>query len=105
MEVVENSYVNSGGDQAAEGSIESRSLVLRRLHQKPEKIEIPAGTGAHGGGDTVLLNDLFGEKTETDEYMRAASHVDGALSILTGIAANKSIATGQAINVDDMLKL
>ncbi|KAH7304677.1 hypothetical protein B0I35DRAFT_362828 [Stachybotrys elegans] len=105
MEVVENSYVNSGGDQAAEGSIESRTLLLRPLLGKPQEIEIPAGVGAHGGGDTVLLNDLFGEKPETDEYMRAASHVDGALSILTGIAANKSIATGQVINVDDILKI
>ncbi|KAI1453078.1 NAD-binding Rossmann fold oxidoreductase family protein [Annulohypoxylon moriforme] len=104
MEVVENSYVNSGGDQAAEGSLEKRSIVLRKLFEKPQEIAITDGVGAHGGGDTVLLNDLFGEPT-TDEYMRAASHVDGALSILTGIAANRSIATGQVVNVDDVLKI
>ncbi|KAI2620403.1 NAD-binding Rossmann fold oxidoreductase family protein [Hypoxylon sp. NC1633] len=104
MEVVENSYVNSGGDQAAEGSLEKRTLTLRKLFEKPQEIEISDGVGAHGGGDTVLLNDLFGEPT-TDEYMRAASHVDGALSILTGIAANRSIATGQVVNVDDVLTI
>ncbi|KAL7620742.1 hypothetical protein AAE478_009740 [Parahypoxylon ruwenzoriense] len=104
MEVVENSYVNSGGDQAAEGSLEKRTLVLRKLFEKPQEIEISDSVGAHGGGDAVLLNDLFGEPT-TDEYMRAASHVDGALSILTGIAANRSIATGQVVNVDDVLKI
>ncbi|KAI0881547.1 NAD-binding Rossmann fold oxidoreductase family protein [Annulohypoxylon maeteangense] len=104
MEVVENSYVNSGGDQAAEGSLEKRSIVLRKLFEKPQEIAITDGVGAHGGGDTVLLNDLFGEPT-TDEYMRAASHVDGALSILTGIAANRSIATGQVVNVDDVLRI
>lgn len=104
LEVVENSYVNSGGDQAAEGSIEKTTLLLRPLLEKPREVEIPQGTGAHGGGDTVLLNDLFGEPV-SDEYMRAASHVDGALSILTGIAANKSIATGQVVNVDDVLKI
>ncbi|KAI1771950.1 NAD-binding Rossmann fold oxidoreductase family protein [Hypoxylon cercidicola] len=104
MEVVENSYVNSGGEQAAEGSLERRSIVLRKLFEKPQEIEITEATGAHGGGDTVLLNDLFGEPT-TDEYMRAASHIDGALSILTGIAANKSIATGQVVNVDDVLRI
>ncbi|KAF7537240.1 hypothetical protein G7054_g3910 [Neopestalotiopsis clavispora] len=104
LEVVENSYVNSGGDQAAEGSIEKTTLLLRPLLQKPREVEIPQGTGAHGGGDTVLLNDLFGEPV-SDEYMRAASHVDGALSILTGIAANKSIATGQVVNVDDVLRI
>ncbi|KAI1384167.1 NAD-binding Rossmann fold oxidoreductase family protein [Hypoxylon trugodes] len=104
MEVVENSYVNSGGDQAAEGSLERRTITLRKLFEKPQEIEIDDGVGAHGGGDTVLLNDLFGEPT-TDEYMRAASHVDGALSILTGIAANRSIATGKVVNVDDVLRI
>ncbi|KAK7935272.1 hypothetical protein PG985_000767 [Apiospora marii] len=104
LEVVENSYVNSGGDQAQEGSIEKTTLLLRPLFEKPREVEIPAGVGAHGGGDTVLLNDLFGVPT-TDEYMRAASHIDGALSILTGVAANKSIATGQVIHVDDVLKI
>ncbi|KAK8110801.1 oxidoreductase [Apiospora kogelbergensis] len=104
LEVVENSYVNSGGSQAAEGSIEKTTLLLRPLFDKPREIEIAAGVGAHGGGDTVLLNDLFGVPT-TDEYMRAASHIDGALSILTGIAANKSIATGQVVNVDEVLRI
>jgi predicted dehydrogenase len=104
MEVVENSYVNSGGDQSLEGSIEKRSILLRPLFEQPREIEIEASKGAHGGGDSVLLQDLFGEPV-TDEYMRAASHIDGAASILTGIAANKSIATGQVVYVDDILKV
>ncbi|KAK8058827.1 hypothetical protein PG994_009275 [Apiospora phragmitis] len=88
LEVVENSYANSGGEQAAEGSIERTT-----------------GRGwSSRGGDAVLLNDLFGVPT-TDAYMRAASHIDGALSILTGIAANKSIATGQVVHVDDVLRI
>ncbi|SCO90613.1 probable dehydrogenases and related proteins [Fusarium oxysporum] len=102
VEVVENSYVNSGGDQAHEGSLESRKILLRPLFEKPREIKVEDGVGAHGGGDTVLLNDLFGTPV-SDEYMRAASHIDGAASILTGIAANRSIATGQAVNVDDIL--
>ncbi|KAK0714010.1 hypothetical protein B0T26DRAFT_754058 [Lasiosphaeria miniovina] len=104
VEVVENSYVNSGGEQALEGSLERRSILLRPLFEKPREIEIGGSTGAHGGGDTVLLNDLFGEPV-TDEYMRAASHIDGAASILTGIAANRSIATGQVVYVDDILQV
>ncbi len=105
LEVVENSYVNSGGDQAQEGSLERRTLLLRPLLGRPREIEIADGPGgAHGGGDAVLLNDIFGEPT-SDEHMRAASHVDGALSILTGIAANRSIATGQVVNVDDVLRI
>lgn len=104
VEVVENSYVNSGGDQALEGSIERRTILLRPLFEQPREIEIDESKGAHGGGDSVLLQDLFGDPV-TDEYMRAASHIDGAASILTGIAANKSIATGQVVLVDDILKV
>ncbi|KAK3321730.1 hypothetical protein B0H66DRAFT_180081 [Apodospora peruviana] len=104
VEVVENSYVNSGGEQAEEGALEKRTILLRPLFEKPREVEIEESKGAHGGGDSVLLNDLFGEPV-TDEYMRAASHVDGAASILTGIAANRSIATGQVVFVDDILQV
>ncbi|KAL2150402.1 hypothetical protein VTH82DRAFT_6965 [Thermothelomyces myriococcoides] len=104
VEVAENSYVNAGGEQGAEGAAERRSILLRPLFDKPREIEIPEAEGAHGGGDKILLQDLFGEP-QTDEYMRAASHIDGAASILTGIAANKSMATGQVVFVDDILKL
>jgi predicted dehydrogenase len=104
VEIVESSYVNSGGEQSLEGASETRNIVLRQFFQEPRKIEVEEAVGGHGGGDSLLLQDLFGEPV-TDEYMRAASHIDGAASILTGIAANRSIATGQVINVDDILKL
>ena len=38
-----------------------------------------------------------------DKYGRASSHREGAWSILTGIAANASIAGGGRIDVDEML--
>ena len=39
-----------------------------------------------------------------DQYGRAASEIMGAWSILTGIAANASIASGGVIDVDAMLR-
>jgi hypothetical protein len=104
VEVVEQSYVNSGGEQGLEGALESRRILLRPLFEKPVEIEISEGAGGHGGGDPVLLNDLFGTPVE-DKYNRAASHIDGALSILTGIAANKSMSTGEVVRVDDLLNV
>jgi hypothetical protein len=38
-----------------------------------------------------------------DKYNRASTHKEGAWSILTGIAANASIASGQTVDVDRML--
>ena len=46
--------------------------------------------GGHGGGDPIMLNDCSAYRSE-DPLNRAASHIDGAMSILTGIAGNISI--------------
>ncbi|KAJ5611438.1 hypothetical protein N7528_008543 [Penicillium herquei] len=101
-EIVESSYVNSGGEQSLEGAAESITLTLRQLFKEPRVIAVEEAEGGHGGGDNLLLNDLFG-KREPDEHMRAASHIDGAASILTGLAANRSIRTGQAVQVRDIM--
>ncbi|CAG8061207.1 unnamed protein product [Penicillium salamii] len=103
-EIVESSYVNSGGEQSLEGAAEDITLMLRPLFQEPRKVEVVQAKGGHGGGDEVMLRDLFGD-VEPDEHMRAASHVDGAASILTGVAANRSIRTGQVVKVSDILTL
>lgn len=87
-----------------EGALESRKILLRPLFEKPIEIDIPDSVGGHGGGDPQLLNDLFGNLSE-NRVSRAASHVDGALSIMTGIAANRSINTGQTVQVDDLFQL
>jgi predicted dehydrogenase len=74
------------------------------MFDKPYKADFAMKEGGHGGGDPVLLEDLFGKPNE-DPLNRAASHYDGLMSILTGIAANKSIITGQAVEIDKLLKL
>lgn len=102
--IVESSYVNAGGDSALEGAVKKKSITVFPMFAEPYEVEIEEGVGGHGGGDPVLLNDIFGVPTE-DRFHRAADHVDGAMSILTGIAGNKSMATGLPINVDDLIKL
>ncbi|WP_219639544.1 Gfo/Idh/MocA family protein [Cohnella sp. CFH 77786] len=103
MTVVEQSYVNSGGDKSLEGALKDKRIVLFPHWKPPYEIEVEEGQGGHGGGDPVLLNDIFGTPAP-DPYRRAANHVDGARSILTGIAANRSIRTGMAVKVDDLVK-
>ncbi|KAJ4504208.1 hypothetical protein HRR83_008542 [Exophiala dermatitidis] len=104
LDVVERAYINSGGEQSQEGALEHRSIFLRPMFGKPTEVEIPSGEGGHGGGDPQLLNDIFGTP-EPDAFSRAASHIDGALSILTGIAANQSMKTGQSVRVDDLISI
>lgn len=103
VEVTEVSYVNAGGDKNMEGASKTRSIKVFPMFAEPYEVPIERGVGGHGGGDPVLLNDIFGTPAP-DPLNRAASHVDGAMSILTGIAANKSIATGMPVNIDDLVK-
>lgn len=103
LKVVESSYVNAGGAQADEGAAMSSALTVRPMFGEPREVEIGAKAGSHGGGDAVMLDDIFGAP-ERDPLERAASHLDGAMSILTGIAANISIASGREIKIDEFIK-
>ena len=63
------------------------------------------GEGLHGGGDVKLLEHIFNpESIREDKYMHAADYRAGAYSILTGVAANRSMATGQAVRLDSLIK-
>jgi hypothetical protein len=61
------------------------------------------GKGGHGGGDPPLLRDLFDPEAPHDPLGRKANHIDGTYSILIGVAAAKSIDTGRAIRIDDLV--
>lgn len=103
MGIVEQSYVNSGGDKALEGALKGKHITVFPMFGAPYEVDVVEGVGGHGGGDPVLLNDLFGEPTE-DIYNRAADHVDGARSILTGIAGNQAIRTGLPVQIKDLIR-
>jgi len=112
IDVTEKSYVSAGeGDHNLSRNVKGGSThkvlepttILYRPHWgEPQKIELDeSNTGGHGGADAILLRDIFGEP-QVDPLGRAAGHEDGALSILTGIAANKSIATGLPVNIKEL---
>ena len=103
LDVTEAVYVNAAGDKALEGAAKTKSITVFPMFDEPYNVEIPTLEGGHGGGDPILLNDIFGTP-EPDPLSRAASHVDGAMSILTGVAANKSIATGMPVDIKPLVE-
>jgi predicted dehydrogenase len=68
------------------------------------EVAVRAGDGGHGGGDALLLEDLFAAEPPPDPLGRAADHAAGAWSVLVGVAANRSIATGEAVRVAELLR-
>jgi predicted dehydrogenase len=81
--------------------------VTTELHlfgQHPERVPVWEGKGVHGGADPIMLGYLFAPHTmPPDKHNRSSDQVAGAWSILTGIAANRSIETGQSIDIGAML--
>ena len=77
---------------------------MQRHWEQAEDWPIPAGIGGHGGGDAILLMDVFrGDlRTSEDPLERAASYLDGVRAVAVGIAANQSLETGQPVVVDDL---
>ena len=96
LEVIEAVYINAQSDVGVEGAVLGKKITVYPMFDSAYNVPIIEGVGGHGGGDKVLLNDIFGVP-DYDPFKRAASHIDGAMSILTGISANKSIATGMPI--------
>ncbi|MFF2466908.1 MULTISPECIES: Gfo/Idh/MocA family protein [Streptomyces] len=79
-------------------------LLLRRFWEPPQEVKVPTGEGGHGGGDVRMLADLFGERTDgADPLGRAADAVDGARSLVTGLAANRSFESGLPVRAQALL--
>ncbi len=76
-------------------------LTLQRHWEPAQDIEIVQGEGGHGGGDTLLLADVFCGPGE-DWLERPSNWVDGVRSIAVGMAGNESLRTGLPVKVDDL---
>ena len=62
--------------------------------------KMPAG--GHGGADPLLQDRLFGAP-QPDPLRLVADAKAGALSLLVGLAANQSIATGEPVRTAELL--
>jgi predicted dehydrogenase len=90
---------------ASKGTFKKTEIRVFPMFGEGYIADIPAGEGGHGGADPVLLEQLFSPNPPPDPYHRAASHIDGAASILMGIAANRSMATRQLVRINDLFPL
>lgn len=92
-------------DQSGEDAKEYEPIILHKLWKDFETIEVEMERGGHGGGDQRLQDKMFRTTAIPDPYGRTAGSRDGAMSVLIGIAARKSIESGQAIKISNISSL
>ncbi|WP_193598253.1 Gfo/Idh/MocA family protein [Microbacterium sp. YJN-G] len=76
-------------------------LLVQRHFETAVEVPIPVAEGGHGGGDAMLLRDVF-VGAEQDELGRTADWTDGVRSMAVGLAGNRSLAEGTAIRIADL---
>lgn len=98
--VLDPSAVGAGTTQSLRPEGE-RLIVQRHWEAAYEVPIVAAGEGGHGGGDALLLADVF-EGPGDDPLARPADWRDGVRSIAVGIAGNRSLETGLPVQVAEL---
>jgi hypothetical protein len=88
--------------ERAPGEQPGVTMTLRTLRELAQRIEPETGTGEHYGGDRILRDHLFRGAVPDPLGLQAGTRA-GAMSIMSGIAANKSIAEGRPVRIDELL--
>ena len=103
---MEEAVVLGGDVKTASGAtLKGDGTYVRVYPMRKPAYQVAARTseGGHGGGDEVMLADLFAPERPADPCVRAADERSGAYSILTGIAANHCFASGQTTRIADLV--
>ncbi|HTJ70635.1 MAG TPA: Gfo/Idh/MocA family oxidoreductase [Actinospica sp.] len=90
-------HTASGDDARPEGE----RLLLQRHWEHSVGVPIDGGDGGHGGGDALLFSAVF-EGGDDDPLGRAAGYGAGLAAVAVGAAGNRSLATGQAVLINDL---
>jgi len=106
MTVEEHAYISGAdGKLSVDRGTKGITIVVYPLFKKRYEVPIEVAKGGHGGGDVRLLSDVFlRDDQPRDPLQRAAGGLDGACSILVGVAARRSIESGRPININDLVK-
>ena len=99
----ESSYVNADGWTPGEMIRDATTINVMPHFGKGYYVPVEEGQGGHGGGDQRLMDDLFLPDPGPDPLGLRADHRAGAWSILTGIAANHSIAEKRIVSVAELV--
>ena len=78
-------------------------ITIRYRDGREEEIAVPKPTGTHAGGDDKLIAMFFGDEDIEDPLCQCSDSFDGVKSAMIGIAANRSIKTGERVELTPIL--
>ncbi len=100
---IESVYVPSAEAQRVGRGHGGITTTLFPLRGGAVEITPRSGQGGHGGGDPVMLADLYLATASADACFRASNEQAGAASCLIGAAANRSFLSGQPVRIADLV--
>jgi predicted dehydrogenase len=80
-------------------------VIVQKLWSDYKVHNVDYQKGGHGGGDRLLHEQIFKTPGKADPFDRPAGVRDGAMSILIGIAARKSIESGHPVRIAELTDL
>jgi len=80
-------------------------VILFKNWENFKTINVTSERGGHGGGDKRLHDKIFVNPNAADPLKHSAGVRDGVMSVLIGVAARKSIQTGQPIKIANLTDL
>lgn len=81
--------------------INGERLILQRHWEPAVEVSIVNGEGGHGGGDALLLMDLF-EGPGEDPLGRPSGYLDGLRAVAVGIAGNASLESSLPVRISEL---
>jgi hypothetical protein len=91
-------------DDKAKANDFRQIMVMDNFSKEYEMINVPKIAGGHGGGDQVMQRRIFIDKNDNPHHIMADTR-DGAMSILIGIAARKSIKEKRPVKISELTDL
>ena len=92
-------------DQTSQEEDKYEPIFVHKLWKDYEVVKVPFTRAGHGGGDVALHDKIFKNPEASDPYGRSAGIRDGVMSVLIGIAARKSIESGDPIKIAELTEL
>ena len=93
----------SNADDAIPGEF-YEIMAMDNFNKDYEIITVPKIRGGHGGGDVRMQKRMFVDTNDNPHHVMAGTR-EGAMSVLIGVAARKSIALKRPVKISELTDL